>query len=835
MLQNVKLAARMLLRTPFVTGVAVLSLALGIGANSAIFSLFDEILLSSLRVPNPTELLNFGAPGPKPGMQNCQQAGSCEVVFSYPMFRDLERTQQVLTGLAAHTAFGASLSVRNEPTTGRGMLVSGSYFPTLQVQAAVGRLLTPADDSVFSANYVAVLGHTFWADRFGSDPGVVGQTMIINGRTFTIIGVLPDGFDGTVLGLRPDVYVPLTMWGVVESGANMNRFERRNAYWLYVFGRMKPGMTLEQADAALNGLYQPIVNDVEAPLQTGMSDQTMTKFRAKRLTVEAGKQGQSSVHGEAKTPLYLLFGVTGVVLLIACANIANLLLARGAGRAAEMGVRLALGASRGQLLALLLTESVMLALLGGAVSLLVAQWTLAGMAAMMPPDAAESLHFAIQPSVVLFAAGLSIATGLIFGMFPALHSTRSDLISVIRSGAGQLTGGKAAARFRASLVTVQITLSMALLISAGLFLKSLVNVSRVDLGVDIERFATFALSPARAGYDSTRSAVYFARVEEELSSIAGTSAVTSSVVPLLGGSNWGTDVNVQGFPKGPDVDNNSRFNMVGPGYFTALGVSMLAGRDFTAADIKGGSKVAIVNMTFAKKFNLGTDAVGKFLTDDTSADSLDTQIVGLVPDIKYSDVKDTVPPVFYTPWRQNGDIGEMYFLLKTTLPPEQTLSSIRDVVKRIDPTIPVEELKTLPQQVRENVFLDRMISILSASFAVLATLLAGVGLFGVLSYSVAQRTREIGVRMALGADSTQVQGMVMKQVGLMTLVGGVLGIAAAYGLGKAARSLLYGLEGHDPLVFGMSVLLLALVALAAGYVPARRAARVDPMHALRYD
>jgi len=598
---------------------------------------------------------------------------------------------------------------------------------------------------------------------------------------------------------------------------------------------MKPGMTLEQADAALNGLYQPIVNDVEAPLQTGMSDQTMTKFRAKRLTVEAGKQGQSSVHGEAKTPLYLLFGVTGVVLLIACANIANLLLARGAGRAAEMGVRLALGASRGQLLALLLTESVMLALLGGAVSLLVAQWTLAGMAAMMPPDAAESLHFAIQPSVVLFAAGLSIATGLIFGMFPALHSTRSDLISVIRSGAGQLTGGKAAARFRASLVTVQITLSMALLISAGLFLKSLVNVSRVDLGVDIERFATFALSPARAGYDSTRSAVYFARVEEELSSIAGTSAVTSSVVPLLGGSNWGTDVNVQGFPKGPDVDNNSRFNMVGPGYFTALGVSMLAGRDFTAADIKGGSKVAIVNMTFAKKFNLGTDAVGKFLTDDTSADSLDTQIVGLVPDIKYSDVKDTVPPVFYTPWRQNGDIGEMYFLLKTTLPPEQTLSSIRDVVKRIDPTIPVEELKTLPQQVRENVFLDRMISILSASFAVLATLLAGVGLFGVLSYSVAQRTREIGVRMALGADSTQVQGMVMKQVGLMTLVGGVLGIAAAYGLGKAARSLLYGLEGHAPLVFGMSVLLLALVALAAGYVPARRAARVDPMHALRYD
>jgi predicted permease len=835
MLQNVKLAARMLLRTPFVTAVAVLSLALGIGANSAIFSLFDQILLKKLPVPAPQELINLGAPGPKPGMQNCQQAGGCDVVFSYPMFRDLERTQTVLTGLAAHTAFGASLSVNNEPTVGRGMLVSGQYFSTLQVQPALGRLLSPSDDAVVSANYVVVLAHSFWADRFGSDASAVGQTMIINGRTFTIVGVAPEDFYGTTLGVRPDIFVPLSMWAMVEPGANPNRFERRNAYWLYLFGRLKPGVTLAQADAALNGLYQPIVNDVEAALETGMSDQTMQRFRAKRMTVEAGPQGQSSIQGEATTPLALLFGVTGVVLLIACANIANLLLARGAGRAAEMGVRLALGATRRQLLALLLTESVLLALVGGAVSLVVAQWTLTAMGAMMPPDAVATLRFSIQPSVVLFAAALSIATGLVFGMFPALHSTRSDLISVIRSGAGQLTGGKAAARFRASLVTVQITLSMALLISAGLFLKSLVNVSRVELGVDIERFATFALSPSRAGYDSTRSAVYFARVEEELASIPGATGVTSSIVPLLGGSNWGTDVNVQGFPKGPDVDNNSRFNMVGPGYFTTLGVPMLAGRDFSASDVRGGSKVAIVNMTFANKFKLGTDAVGKFLTSDTGRDSLDTQIVGLIADIKYSDVKDTVPPVFYTPWRQDGNVGEMYFLLKSSLPPEQMLGAIREVVKRIDATIPVEDLKTMPQQVRENVFLDRMISILSAAFAVLATLLAGVGLYGVLSYSVAQRTREIGVRMALGADGRQVRGMVMKQVGLMTLVGGGLGVAAALGLGKAARSLLFGLEGHDALVFSMSVLLLSLVALAAGFLPARRAAQVDPMQALRYD
>ena len=834
-MRNLKLAARMLLRTPFVTTIAVLSLALGIGANAAIFSLFDQILLTPLPVPSPEQLINLGAPGPKPGMQNCQQAGDCDVVFSYAMFRDLERTQAVLTGVAAHTTFGASLAVKNEPTVGRGVLVSGSYFPTLQVQAAQGRLLTRADDQVVGANYVTVLGHAFWTDKFGSDPRAVGQSMIINGRSFTIVGVVPEGFYGTTLGVRPDVYLPLTMWGSVQPSANQNRFERRNAYWLYLFGRRKPEVSLAQAAAALNGLYQPIVNDVEAALQEGMSDQTMKRFREKRMTVEDGAQGQSQVHGDARTPLVLLFSVTGVVLLIACANIANLLLARGAGRAAEMGVRLALGATRRQLLSLLLTESVLLALVGGAVSLVVAQWTLSFMGSMMPADAVATLRFELQPSVVLFSAALAIVTGLVFGMFPALHSTRSDLITVIRSGAGQLTGGKAAARFRASLVTVQITLSMALLISAGLFLKSLVNVSRVDLGVNVEQLATFALSPSQVGYDSVRAAVYYARVEEELASIPGATGVTSAVVPLLGGSNWGTDVFVQGFPRGPDVDNNTRFNMIGPGYFTTLGVPMLAGRDFSASDIRGGSKVAIVNESFAEKFKLGRDAVGKFLTDDTKRDTLDIQIVGLIPDIRYSDVKDTVPPVFYTPWRQAGDAGGMYFLLKSSLPPEQMLGAIREVVKRIDATVPVEELKTMPQQVRENVFLDRMISILSAAFAVLATLLAGVGLYGVLSYSVAQRTREIGVRMALGADRAQVRGLVMKQVGWMTAIGGVLGVAAALGLGKAARSLLYGLEGHDLMVFSLSVILLALVALAAGFVPARRASQVDPMQALRYD
>ena len=834
-MQNLKIAARMLLKTPFVTGVAILSLALGIGANSAIYSLFDQMLLRPLPVPNPRELVNLSAPGPKPGSQSCNQAGDCEEVFSYAMFKDLEKGQTVLTGLAAHRAFGASVAINNEPSTSEGMLISGSYFTTLQLTPFMGRLIAPSDDEVIGANYVTVLAHHFWEDRFGSDPAVVGKTMIINGRTFSIVGVAPEGFIGTTLGARAGFFVPITMRAAISDGFGEAQFQRRSNYWVYVFGRRKPDVSLEQATAALNGLYKPIINDVEAALQNGMSEQTLTRFRAKSLGVAAGPQGQSSVGADAKTPLMLLFGVTGVVLLIACANIANLLLARGAGRAAEMGVRLALGASRRQLMTLLLTESLLLALLGGAASLLVAQWTLAFISSLLPPSASQSLAFELQPSVIYFSAGLAVITGVLFGLFPALHSTRSDLISVIRAGAGQLTGGKGAQRFRAALVTAQITLSMALLISAGLFLKSLFNVSRVDLGVQIEQFSTFQLSPIRAGYDTLRSMVYFNRVEEELGSIPGVTGVTSSMVPLLAGSNWGTDVAVQGFPDGPDVDDNSRLNYVGASYFTTMGVPMRAGRDFTTSDIAGGSNVAIVNEAFVRKFNLGDEAVGKFMSKEGESDSLDTQIVGVVPDIKYADVKDTVPPVFYAPWRQETRQGELFFYVKSTLPPEQMLASIREVVKRIDATVPVEELKTMPQQVRENVFLDRVISILSAAFALLATLLAGVGLYGVLSYTVAQRTREIGVRMALGADQSRVRSLVMRQVGLMTAIGGVVGIAVALGLGKAARSLLFGLEGHDPLVFAASVVMLVLVALAAGYLPARRAASVDPMNALRYD
>jgi predicted permease len=831
---SLKLAVRTLAKSPFVAAVAVLSLALGIGANAAIYSLFDQMLIRALPVQEPERLVNLSAPGPKPGSQSCNQAGDCDEVFSYPMFRDLEQAETGFSGIAAHRLFGTNLAHATQTVNGQGMLVSGSYFPLLGVRPALGRLLGPADDQIIGEHFVAVLNYHYWANRLGADPAVLNQTLIVNGHTMTIVGVAARGFEGTTLGGRPDVYVPISMRGQMHRG--FDGFENRRNYWVYLFGRLQPGMSIEQAGAAINTVYRGIVNDVEAPLQSGMSEPTMERFRAKEITLEAGRRGQSSLHSEVSTPLILLFAITAVVLLIACANIANLLLAQGANRSQEMAIRGSLGASRHRLVSQLLIDSLVLAVLGGVTSLLVARWTLQIIASILPAEASEMLALDLRPSVVLFAGAVAIATGFLFGMYPALHSTRPDLMTLVRAGSGQPSGARAAARFRSSLVTAQIALSMALLVAAGFFIKSLSNVSRIDLGINTENVVTFGVSPVLNGYETEDTRNLFGRMEEELAAIPGVTGVSAAMIPILSGSNWGTDVSVEGFESGPDIDSNARFNVLGAGYFNTLGIPLLAGREFSPSDALGAPKVAVVNEAFTRKFGLNVrDAVGKWMSTTSRTTDLDMQIVGLIGETKYSDVKQETQPLFFTPYRQRENIGNITFYLRTSVQPSSVIRAIPEVVKRLDGNLPVEELKTLEQQVSENIVLDRLISTLSAAFAVLATVLAAIGLYGVLAYTVAQRTREIGLRMALGADSQRVRRMVLWQVGKMTIIGGALGIVAGLLLGRAAKSILFGLEGNDPLVVATVGVLLTGVSLAAGYLPALRASRVDPMRALRYE
>ena len=839
--QDLRFALRGLRRNPGFVATAVLCLALGIGANVATYSMFEELLLRPLPVHEPERLVNLSAPGPKPGTDNCNQSGGCEVVFSYPMFRDLERAETGFSGIAAHRLLLANIAHDRATMFGDAILVSGSYFPVLGLRPALGRLFAPADDETAGAHPVAVLSHRFWVERLGGDPAVLGTRILVNNQPLTIVGVAPRGFDGTTVGVRPAVFAPLTMAASISPWmSGREAIDERREYWLYLFARLGPDVTLAQARQSVNGVYRRLLADVEAPRQVRMSEQMMARFKAREILVEDGRRGQSNLQAETRRPLALLFAITGLVVLIACANIANLLLARAATRTTETAIRLSLGASRRRIMTQLLVESWLLATLGGIVSLVVAKAMLHAIGMMIPPSGGVSqgatLALELRPSVLLFAAALSLGAGLLFGMFPALQSTRDDLVTALRASGGQASGARGAARFRATIVTIQIAMSMALLISAGLFIRSLRNVSRVELGIRVENIVTFGLAPVLNGYDARRSMDLFARLETALAALPGATGVTSAAIPLLTGSNSGTNIRVEGFRPERDAEANSRWNAGGPAYFRTLGIDLIAGRDFLPSDDAGAPKVAVVNEAFVRKFGLGPNPVGRRMAQNTDdARPLDIEIIGLARDSKYSSVKGDMPALYVIPYRQDTTTNALVFYVRTSGAPEDVMRAVPGAVAALDPNLPLVSLTTMERQVKENTFMDRMISMLSATFAAVATLLTAVGLYGVLAFTVAQRTREFGVRMALGADGPRMRRMVLGQVGRMTVIGGIVGLGGALALGRTAQSLLFELDGHDPFTTLAAIVIIAVVALAAAYVPAWRASRVDPMRALRQD
>lgn len=839
---SLRLAARTLLRAPFVTAVAVASLALGIGANTAIFSLIHRVLLRPLPVAEPEQLVNVLAQGPNPGSQSCTWSGPCSVIFSYPMFRDLERGQTVLTGLAAQRIVGADVAFRGTSLSGLGSGVSGSYFSVLGLTPALGRLLGPEDDRTIGGGPVAVLSHRYWTTELGADRSVLDQTILINGRAFTIVGVGPEGFDGTTLGTRSRVFVPITM--VAHMGMESEEvYERRTRYWLYLFGRLKPGVSPEAAASQINSVYHPIINNVEVELQSGIADQMLAQFREKVVRVEPGSRGQSNMQGQTRMPLLLLIGVTAIVLLVACTNVANLLLARAASRQGEMAVRSSLGAQRSQLVAQLMVESAIVAVLAGGLSILVAHGTLGLITSFLPQDVIRNVEVRIDTPVLTFAAMLSIGTAFVFGLLPALQATRPDLLAVIQASAGRGSAGRSAARFRTSLVTAQIALSMALLCAAGLFVRSLINVARVELGLRTDSVVTFVVSPSQMGHSPGQRAALFRRIEESLTAVPGVTGVSSATVPILVGWSNGGDVDVEGFEATLESDVNTRNNRVGPGYFATLGIPVLVGREFLPSDDVGTLPVAVVNEEFVRKFQLDEGAIGRRVTEGNplvprrpGEERRSYQIVGVVRNAAYNEVKrDDAQPLFFTAHRQDSTTGRLVFYVRTSISASTIVRAIPPLVAGVDPNLPVSELTTLPQLVKENVYLDRMITTLSAAFALLATMLAAVGLYGVLAYNVTLRTREIGVRMALGADPGRVRSLVVRQVAVMTAVGGAIGILAAFGIGRLAQSILFGMPGHDLPAFLAAAVTITGVALVAAYAPARRASRIHPTQALRGD
>jgi predicted permease len=834
----IKLALRQIKLRPGLSVVVILMLALGIGATTAMFSLYHQILVRPLPLPDPGGLVNLAAPGPGKvgGHYRDLAIGDPESQFTYAMFRDLEKGQKVFTGIAGHTDFVASLSIRDTPVFGRGALASGSYFGVLNLKPALGRLLGVGDEPRIGESSVVVLSYDYWQRQFGGDPRVLGQTLTVNGQALEVVGVGPAGFTGTILGTRMDVFVPLTLWWKMFPTVEYTGKEQddRFAYAIYLFARLAPGVTQERAAAELNGLYRGILNDVESPMLSAMQlpPGTVDQFRARRVTLSSGARGQSLIPATAGRPLELLLSVTVLVMLIVCVNIANLLLARGAARAGEIAIRSSIGAGRGRLIRQLLAESLVLVVIGGALSLLVAAFIIHVVASMLPPNVA--LAPKLSYTAMLFAGAVSLATVLVFGLAPAWRVSGANPAEALNAHATRSLGGRQAARFRNVLTTAQIAFSMVLLVLAGLFTRSLMNVGRQDLGVDIDSLVAFSIPAQLSGYDLGRREALYDRLEQVLAAQAGVRAVGMTAIPLFYDFALQTGLSVEGFDVRQDVDTSTPWTAVGSGYFDALKIPLLAGRVFTDSDNATAPRVAIVNQSFARKFGLASP-VGKRLGLGRTA-SYDIEIVGVVADAKHASVKGAAPALIYFPRRQMAaSFQSMWVYVRAVIDTDVLRAAIPKIVADVDPNLPVTSLQTMRERVNDNVYVDRLLSMLSAAFAALATLLAGIGLYGVLAYNVTQRTRELGLRLALGANPGRLQAMVLKQVGAMGLIGATLGLAAALALGRVAEAVLFGLSGHDPVVIAAAVAVLAAVVLAASWLPAWRASRIAPTEALRYE
>jgi len=836
---NLRYTARSLSRTPGFTTAAILTLALGVGVNVALFSLFQQILMRPLPVAEPERLVNLTDPGPDPNrrVSRASIAGETDTIFSYPMFRDLERAQQAFVGIAAHRIFDGSLSTGEQARLDSGLFVSGRYFPVLGLQPALGRLLGPQDDRVDGQADSVVLSHAYWQNQFGGDHDVLGRTLIVNGTPLTVVGVAPPGFHGTSVGARASVFVPITVRGALGPGSLPNH-EDRSAHWVHLFARLRPGLTREEAAAAINPLYRSILNEMEAPLLTDAEEQELAAFRTKSLALEPGAHGQSLLLLPARERLKLLLAVSGAVLLLCCANVAGLLLIRGSARTGEMAVRASMGATRGRLVSLLLAESLALALPAALLSLPVAWWTLRGIASIVPgiptdaglvaPNAAFDVS--LSAGAALVAIGVAVISALAFGIFPTRELMRTDPAKTLQAHGTRQTSAKGVTRFRTTLATVQVALSMALLAITGVFAQSLANIARIDLGLDADSVVMFSISPQASGYAPDATGMLFDRLEQDLAAIPGVTSVGSATFGLLGGGTF----RARGFAvEGVQIEEEVPLNFVSPGYFRTLGIGLLSGRDFGDADAAGAPEVTIVNQRFAERLGLDGDIIGRTISGAGAG-----EIVGLVANAKAGNVTDEIGPQMFLPRRQSpiaSAFGSATFYVRGARPPEDLMNAIRATAARVDPIVPIANLRTMEQQVHENLATERFVARSSAAFAVLATLLAGLGLYGVLAYSVRLRSRELALRVALGATAGRIRGTVLRQVATMALAGIALGVGAALWLGGLARGLLIGVEIGDPLVLAGAAALLAVVMLGAAYVPTRRASLIDPMIALRYE
>ena len=827
--QDFRFAFRSLQRAPAFSAIIVLTLGLGIGANTAIFSLMDQVLLRMLPVKEPQNLVLFDGPGAFSGRSNNN------MTFSVPMFRGLETgSRNVLEGMFARYDTTVTMAVGRQSERVFAELVSGDYFRLLGVNAVMGRTLGPEDDRTPAAHPVVVLSHGFWQRRFGGNPGVLNQDLRINGHAMTIVGVAAPRFAGVDMTSSADLFVPLMM--KAQMTPTWNDLDSWRSRWVTIMGRLKPGVTQEQASAAMNVVYRQLLHEDFKTIERVPPGTFRERFFAKNLIVLPGHKGRSDLREQFSTPLIVLMGMVGLVLLIACANVANLLLARAAAQQKEVAIRLALGAGRWRVVRQRLTESLVLAVGGALVGVLFAWWTTSLLIDTLPfQRAVLTLSADPNPRVVLFAIAVSTITALLFGLAPAFQATRPTLTADLKEQVGSIAGSGRQARFRKGLVVAQVALSVLLLAGAGLFARSLYNLRTLNPGFVTDNLLQFSVDPALNGYDEQRSTALFTQMQEQLAALPGVTSVGAAVVPAMTESMWRSTVRVQGYQSKEGEDMNPAVNGVAPGYFAAMGMPLVVGRDFRPSDADGAPEVAIINESMAKYFWGNENPIGKRFGWGRDDGTFPLEVIGVVRDSKFATLRAEVPRFVYTPWTQQESLDTMTFYVRLGGDAASMPNTVRQVVQRLDANLPIFDMKTMEAQVDESLFLERLVASLSLLFGALATVLAAIGLYGVMSYTVSRRTREIGIRMALGAERTSVLWMVLREVAIMAAAGIVLGLPVAIGLSRFVQSQLYGLSPTDPATLTVATVILGSVAMFAGYVPARRATRVDPMRALRYE
>jgi predicted permease len=828
LIQDVTFAFRTFSKAPLFVAVAVLSIAFGVGANTAIFSLTDQLLVRTLPVEHPEQLVLFSAVGHHYGSNMGWNR------ISYPMYQDFRDHNSVFSGMFCLHETDLSLTYGGHTERVSGELVSGNYFPVLGVKAGAGRLFTASDDRFQKSHPLAVLSYGFWQSRFAGDYRVIGQKIYLNGNPFTIIGVSAPGFAGTDPSSAPEIRIPMMMAPVIGDYLDLND---RRSRWITAFGRLKPGITLEYAKAAIQPYFHQMLRmEVQQKAFSKASPYMKEQFLRMSMDLQPGARGRSFLRRQFEKPLLVLMTTVGLVLLIAAANVANLLIARATGRRKEIAIRLALGSGRRRIMTQLLVESLLLSVAGGIAGLALAFWTDRILLGFLPASYVP-LTLSAVPNwrILLFNFALSVITGILFGLVPARQSLRADLAPTLKDEAGAVAGG-ASTFVRKVLVVAQVSLSLLLLIGAGLFIRSLQKLKDLDPGFRTSNLLAFKVNPTLNGYKPEHTKQIYGRLKESLETIPGVDHAALAVMAVIEGDEWDQWVTIDTYkPKTGELPD-PHMNFISPDYFKTMEIPLVTGRDFRTTDVVSSPKVCIVNETFAKKYFGTVDAEGHMIGMGIDPGTkTDITVVGVARDTKYESIRDEIPPEVFRPYQQMDFATGIVAYVRTAHNPDDVFSTIRQRVHDIDPNSPVFGMITLEKAVQDSLITERLIATLSSSFGFLATVLAAVGLYGVMAFTVARRTREIGIRMAVGAGKNDVLWMILREVLLLLGIGLGIALPAALVLTRYVRSQLYGIQPIDPASIVTAVLVIGGVALLAGYVPARRAARIDPMRALRYE